>query len=417
MFRFVPMNQVERFIFRLMLSTFLLFAVGQNRSHATVWNRHGIDQSSKGADGVRLADANNDGYLDVVTGWEEGGVIRVYLNPGPAKVKQLWPAVTAGEVDSPEDAVFVDLDEDGMLDVVSCSEGKTNQITAHFAPGNPVNYLDSSQWETRVFDRVKDLAQWMFCLPANLDSTHGIDLIVGAKNENAAIGWLESPENPRDTSAWRWRPIKPVGWIMSILPVDFDHAHRLEILFSDRKGSGRGIYRMTWLNDAKEQSEQPPEFEIHKISESEDEFMFIDAGDFDQDGATDICAAVKPKRIVWYRQDNPDAISWISLDIPLPEQAGTAKAVKIADIDRDGRNDLVFSCENADGAKEGVMWIENRGDFNRPIWVYHSISGADGIKFDLIELIDLDQDGDLDVVTCEESENLGVIWYENPLIP
>ena len=39
-----------------------------------------------------------------------------------------------------------------------------------------------------------------------------------------------------------------------------------------------------------------------------------------------------------------------------------------------------------------------------------------GSKYDLVELIDLDDDGDLDVLTCEENVNLGVIWYENPTI-
>ena len=28
---------------------------------------------------------------------------------------------------------------------------------------------------------------------------------------------------------------------------------------------------------------------------------------------------------------------------------------------------------------------------------------------------DIDKDGDLDAITCEESDNLGVFWYENPL--
>jgi hypothetical protein len=37
-----------------------------------------------------------------------------------------------------------------------------------------------------------------------------------------------------------------------------------------------------------------------------------------------------------------------------------------------------------------------------------------------MELLDLDGDGDLDVLTCEEnygpdSQGLGVIWYENPI--
>ncbi len=43
------------------------------------------------------------------------------------------------------------------------------------------------------------------------------------------------------------------------------------------------------------------------------------------------------------------------------------------------------------------------------------ISGPTGTKYDRIELIDLDDDGDLDVLTCEEAAKLGVFWYENPL--
>ena len=38
---------------------------------------------------------------------------------------------------------------------------------------------------------------------------------------------------------------------------------------------------------------------------------------------------------------------------------------------------------------------------------------------DRIELLDVDADGDLDVITCEEnagpnSRGLGLVWYENP---
>src|SRR5687768_7666900 len=87
---------------------------------STPWRRHTIDDSAKGADGVRLADANGDGLLDIATGWEEAGLLRVYLNPGVPKSGNRWPAVTVGKVKSPEDAVLVDLDGDGAVDVVSC---------------------------------------------------------------------------------------------------------------------------------------------------------------------------------------------------------------------------------------------------------------------------------------------------------
>src|SRR5262245_39481562 len=108
---------------------------------ADPWPRHTIDGASRGADGVRLADINGDGRLDITTGWEEGGVIRVYTHPGREKVREVWPAVTVGRVRTPEDAVFTDLDADGAIDVVSSCEGKERTIFFHWAPRNTARQL------------------------------------------------------------------------------------------------------------------------------------------------------------------------------------------------------------------------------------------------------------------------------------
>ena len=86
------------------------------------WKRHTIDNTLSGADGVRLNDVNNDGLLDITTGWEEGGFTKVYVNPGFKKAKQKWPSVIVGKTPSVEDAVFADLDGDGDLDVLTCEE-------------------------------------------------------------------------------------------------------------------------------------------------------------------------------------------------------------------------------------------------------------------------------------------------------
>ena len=71
---------------------------------------------------------------------------------------------------------------------------------------------------------------------------------------------------------------------------------------------------------------------------------------------------------------------------------------------------MVFNTQQQEG-KPGVVWVtrEEAG------WKAVDVSGPEGRKFDLVELLDLDGDGDLDILTCEEAANLGVIWYENPL--
>jgi hypothetical protein len=81
-----------------------------------VWLRHSIDASSEGADGVKLGDWNGDGQLDLVTGWEEGGLVRVYVNPGEAGVRAAWETLTVGRVKDVEEAIFTD------LDVITCEE-------------------------------------------------------------------------------------------------------------------------------------------------------------------------------------------------------------------------------------------------------------------------------------------------------
>ncbi len=87
---------------------------------AQLWTLHMIDGTLSGADGVRIADANGDGLMDVVTGFEQAGQTRVYINPRAKRVHQPWPFVTVGRTPDVEDTVFADIDGDARLDVVSC---------------------------------------------------------------------------------------------------------------------------------------------------------------------------------------------------------------------------------------------------------------------------------------------------------
>ena len=103
--------------------------------------------------------------------------------------------------------------------------------------------------------------------------------------------------------------------------------------------------------------------------------------------------------ILWLRRINQSGRAWEPHSIPLPEPTGIAKAVRAGDIDGYGRLDLVFSCEQAKAPAHGLMWLSADGPPHAGAWTPHELSGVDGVKHDLVALIDLGGDGDLDANT------------------
>jgi len=387
-------------------------------AQAEPWKRHTIDPASKetqtrGADGVRLADANGDGLLDIATGWEEGGTIRVYLNPGAKKAKALWPAVTVGRVASPEDAVLVDLDGDGALDVVSSCEGGTRTVFVHWAPKDKQKYLDPKAWKTQPFKATQKKQSWMYALPLDADGRNGVDLVVSSKGKNASVSLLISPKDPRDTAAWTMHRLYSAGWIMSLEAHDVDGDGDDDVVVSDRRGKSRGVL---WLeNPGQKNAAAGQAWKEHRIGAAGVEVLFLTVADLDKDGLTDIVTATRGSNIIYMRRKSKTPVAWQQFTIENPHGIRNGKAVRVADINLDGKPDIIHDANTGgDRSKSGVVWMSYRKSPTDRQWDVHDISGPQGVKFDLLQIVDLDGDGDLDVITCEERDNLGVFWYENP---
>jgi hypothetical protein len=380
-----------------------------SRPADATWKRHTIDASSRGADGVRLADANGDGLPDIATGWEEAGLIRAYLNPGPARARQPWPSVTAGKVADPEDAVFADLDGDGAVDVVSSCERKERRVYIHWAPP-AAEYLNASKWHTAPVPASEGRMRWMFAAPLQVDGRHGVDIVAGGKNR-AQVGWFEAPAKARDLAGWRWHPLYGASWLMSLLPSDMDGDGDFDLLLSDRFGDARGTI---WLENPGQAAALNSKWTPHRLPGQAEEFRFLTIADLDRDGLADVLTAAAPRSIIFNRRLTPDGRSWETHTIRTPARSGIVKAVAVADVDLDSRPDIIFSCEETPRGASGIMWMSFPNSPFDPDWKAHAISGVPGVKYDLVEMVDLDADGDLDALTTEEVDNLGVIWYENP---
>ena len=147
------------------------------------------------------------------------------------------------------------------------------------------------------------------------------------------------------------------------------------------------------------------------------EVMFLDV-QADPRGLPHVAVAVKPTSAVMFSMKRTaDVSSWDATEYKLPPTGiGTAKSVRITNFKT---RQFVFSCEQASGERTGVVEVRpvssSESDQMTPeSFSIHDISGPTGVKYDLLQLVDIDGDGDRDVVTCEERDNLGVFWYENP---
>jgi hypothetical protein len=386
---------------------------GREHNFDGPWTRHTIDDSLRGADGVRVADVNGDGFLDVTTGWEQSGVTRAYLNPGPRDAGDEWPAVSLDDTPNVEDAVWADVDGDGNMDVVSSTEGQSQRVFVSFAPANPDEFLNPDAWLTEDFPATKH-RRWMFALPMDVDGKNGIDLVLGGKRKGAIVGWLESPENPRDLGAWKLHEIAHAGWVMSIDAIDMNGDGLLDLLVSDH-GTARyhGVY---WFEHPSDPNKLGGLWTPHAVGAIHRSPAFVGPV-FGADSSLE--GVVVPSgisRLTRYDREDATGDLWSENHIPYPGRLGSPKAAAVGDIDLDGVLDVVLSCTNLSGLDDGIAWFPGAAVASEEAPQKQPLSGAQGEKFDRMELIDLDGDGDLDVLTTEELQGLGVIWYENPLL-
>lgn len=366
---------------------------------AQPWTRHTISSAFQGADGHALGDVDGDGDLDVAVAWEQSAKITISLQPSLPSPRP-WPTTVVMAMPGAEDVELGDLDHDGILDMVGAGQGK--KIMVAFGRG------DGTFDPALTLPVATGLQYWMQLELVDTDGDGDVEIVAGGRVAYPArIVALHAGGNPRHAPAWTLEEIGYTGWTMGLVARDVDGDGDADLVVSDRQwynfvaGGPRSYDLMGtrwlertaagWVNHA---ISAPPAGKTARF--------FADGGSFLLDGYTADggTASVVTARAGWG--------GWSGTNVPWPDSMGGYQAAALADIDGDGLTDIVASAADAVGELEGVTWLR------APAWTPHEVSGAPGEKFDAVEVVDLDRDGVLDIVTTEQNDGLGIVYYTRP---
>ena len=136
------------------------------------------------------------------------------------------------------------------------------------------------------------------------------------------------------------------------------------------------------------------------------------ASDMDNDGDVDVVAAAETgDDVSWWANDGtPSNDSWTETIID--GDFDGARSVHTADMDSDGWMDVVAVAKEGDD----VSWWVNDGTPGGANWTEYTIDGSFNGADDVFT-VDIDDDGDLDVIAGSGANSDDLLWWINDGTP
>ncbi len=297
----------------------------------------------------------------------------------------------------------LDVTGDGRLDLIAMGE---TRIVALVAP----------QWEQRVLADFQD-GKMLYCVGWDADGDGDRDLAIGryrvpwieyreARANNQA---LAEPKGPDFSLAWMENPGSAAGrWPMHVLDRELNGIHGLWV--GDLNEDGRPDLvadsilgpsfpnSLAWFEAPGREREQIKRHVITRDG-ADGRPHYLDVADLDRDGRNDVLLGdSQGGTFTWWQHGADVAGPWRKN--PIAKLSG-ATNIRAAAVNRDGVLDVVGSC----GHGRGVFW------FAGPTWERHAID-PDLATPHALAVGDFDGDGDVDVAAASYTA-LVVRWYEN----
>jgi hypothetical protein len=326
---------------------------------------------------VAVTDVNRDGTLDIVSGesWYQG----------PAWTKRPFRSLgySSGYIDAFSD-LAVDVDEDGFPDIVTVS-WFARRIAWWRNPGK-----GTGPWAEATIDSGFPVE---FAILADIDNDgQARELLPQSGDAKAPLAWYEAVKG-----TWKKHVVSPQSYGHGIGAGDVNGDKRVDILTpkgwfeapADPRSSA-WVLRAEWTESA--------------------HLGFLHAIDVNDDARPDILtSAGHDYGVFWLERTATGGWTRRTID----DSWSQAHASALVDLNGDGRRDFVtgkrFMAHNGrdPGEKEplGVYWYESRKVADGGVeWIRHLVDYGGRLGGGMqIPVVDLDGDGDLDLVCAGKS--------------
>ena len=366
----------------LLIATIILITLRslQDVSAATLFTSpETIITGASGVKELSIADLNNDQYEDIVAANYSSETIDVYINQ--SSTNATWNKATVrSNIQDITTILTADLDNDSDLDIISADTGS-------FAINWDVNLDGSgSNWAVRTVTSTAGAIRSMCAGDLNKDGN--VD-IVAADDSRDRIYYLKN--NYQNSNSWESISIyEDADNPMSIFCSDIDHDGDIDVV-SASQNSGT----IHWHENV---NGNGLEWNTFQVTDSVPFVNKIYVSDINNNSYFDIISTSPASSTVnWHKNVNGNGQTWESTTIysNLPYTTDLV----VGDLDHDGDQDILSGSNQS----KNVIWIEN----NLPIeteWTVHEI----GPTIDYpgsIQLIDVENDGDNDVIIGSRSDS------------
>ena len=375
----------ERVECRLMLKATMIF------------EPHQIDQTSPApfaqSRTADAADLDGDGDLDVVTVSRAENLIAWHENED-GKGAFSRRKVISNQTIGANDVILADLDADGKPDVVYAAS-TSNTIGWHRNLGSG-NFGEANLLSTNALN-----ANGLHV--ADLDNDGDLDVLAASEADDT-VGWFANIDG-KGTFTDRQVITSEADSARSVFAADLDGDGDLDVLSASARDD-----IVAWYENEDGVGQFGSRQTISIPNSAVSRANFVSAADLDGDGDLDVLtASYNDKEVSWY--ENIDGLATFGEEKVLMQDVGHPRprydSVWAADIDSDGDLDVVSSAEFG----HLTFWVENldgSGVFAemRPIGPKSEMTGG------TFRIVDLDQDGDLDILAGSDHEGI-IAWHEN----